>query len=370
MGPDSPIPSVNSVTAVLPKPEFLADDVRVTEGVEQLLARIEECARKNLQDADQVFGTANLLALALIRLGKRGDAEQLCRWEIASAVRASGAQGQASLLHALEAQVNLYRISALKGDPVSALAGLALLERVVDRCPVAFSEFEWNPERIRRADELMKARLYARNVLVIDSCKVMLAAGMHETLVDAARHFISRWPDAVVNGLHCAAEVRPILALQDPTLVPPKAGSVHSSRGLERLGLIIDLHRTRNDVQNDVEVRASRLDALEKAIARAPGPFMSDATRIRWHLHLAVTRLLAGDVNGAILDTAEIVQQAKALSDFRFVHQASALRAAMGVGGADAVAHSFNPEDLHEAADDLVRVTRNALDRLPRAGAS
>src|SRR4051794_40378667 len=112
------------MNSTLSQPFYLADDTRVTESDEVLVTWIDAKLSEGFADADMLFGAANLLALVLARTKQLALAERLCEREIAVSAHRSAAR-RASLLHALEAQVNLFRLAALRLRVDEAFAGFS-----------------------------------------------------------------------------------------------------------------------------------------------------------------------------------------------------------------------------------------------------
>lgn len=336
--------------------EFLGDETRVVESPSRLLERIAKRLSGPGPADEVVFGSANLMALALVRLRRRDDAEALCRAEVAAAVAASRAD-RAYLLHALEAQVNLFRILGMHGDAAAAVRGLALLEDVADCRAVAFPEFDWPAMPTAVTPEAIRPRLYARNVLVTDTCKILLKAGLHDELVAAASHYLARWPVSIREGLHASAEVAPMLGVHDDAklCVPmSEAPSVEQTR----LALISDLHAARSGEP----ISAGDADGLAARIRATAGPFLSPGTPLRWELHLLVTTTRDRAAGAVAAQARNLYLRARALGD-----DALAGQTARHFAGLDGV-EPPSGEPSRSAADALADRVLDAVQRFPALG--
>ncbi|MER5863016.1 hypothetical protein [Kitasatospora sp. NPDC002040] len=273
-------------------PEFLADDTRVLDDEHRLAERAAAIAAPGPTSLEQLFLAANLLALALVRLGETVRAQRLCRSEIAYARSLRGTPHQAeAAVYGLEAQVNLIRVDALQGRTAAALAGFAELERIADGRPARLPELSWDPAVLGNdVAQHRKARVYARNVLVIDTCKALLRSGDTAALTAEAQRYVARWPKSVRAGLHHPAEA-PYLV--DPAGRPepvPGEGSLPE----RRLAFIQLLHLAAGSAQEADPSARERAERADRCWTLVQGTFSSPGTLPRWQASLGSTMLAVG----------------------------------------------------------------------------
>lgn len=304
--------------AECPRPDFLADDTRICESNTHLVWRVAELAAGELHEPDSLFRASNLCALSLIRLRDRESAEALCRAEIIAAT-ARGAPNRRCSLYALEAQVNLLRIAAMCGESERALTGLSLLERVADGEYVPMADMCWDPSGVTGTEYLLRARVYARAVFVTDLCKALFRGNAYVRLERHAAHVIRRWPNTIREGLHCAAEVGPLLGSCDAGLRLDRADRTPSPQA-GRLNLVLHLHALRAAAVTDGFLDPCEIRKAEDAIAQDAHPLVCRTSPLRWRAHLRTSQLICDPDDAALRQAlSDLSEQARVMLDDQLV---------------------------------------------------
>ncbi len=286
---------------------FLSDEMRSCDTDHMSLRRVTALLARPASDVRSTFIAGNLTALLLFRARRLDDARALCQALIRYALAEHGGSRWPELAaYALQPEINLLRIEGYCGDIGAALGGLAQLGCLAQGMPAQFTALV--------LDESATAAVIAagfdlgglaRNILVVETSKILWRRGQHELLRERCADFLRRWPRLAATG-------GPAHASEAPWLLGGRQGDAHG--GTAAGGLAKSM--TRDASAPAWQRRAAQVRLLHTAAHAArdgragyatdialalygrrsaqPGPWASALTPVRWDASLTDTMIRVG----------------------------------------------------------------------------
>jgi hypothetical protein len=276
----------------VPWPGFLADEARPPAAA-VMLSWVHGLLSRPPNDED-LFIAANLLALAVFRVGDVDLARRISHEEIGYALRRE-ADGPVYLLYALQPQINLLRMDGHGEDPDGGLDGLDRLAHLASGLGVELPALSISAEQITRLDEAeLPVRRVARTTHVVDTCKILYRHRRWDRLAEAGAKLLARYPDIHGTGPHHAFEALWLGAPAEQS--PPGEQALDGGPGpAAHLAFLQLTHHTAHlaDLgrRDEAVRRATRMLARRDIL---DGRFSSPLTPLRWRASLADSLLRAG----------------------------------------------------------------------------
>jgi hypothetical protein len=290
---------------------FLVDDEWVPVRAPNLELRSFEHALQRSPRTENLLAVCNRIALFLFRQGLGNESREVCRSQIACALRAEPSRSSHLAKYGLQAQVNLLRLEGYAGAPERALAGYRILERLAAGEPAELPDVPVSHSTVWSTHERLQKT--ARDVAIADVCKILWRRSLTERLSVEAARLVHTYPPGARTPLH-AAVASSVIQPDRATMPDVRPDQPQWSVQLELARVLHNAAALSEHDASGARDRALWLLTHDVALARA---FRTRPLRVRALAALADVLMRTGEIRSGVVLARSALAMSRAMQDDR-----------------------------------------------------